>query len=142
MILIYEKNPPFACIYTESFAFIRESYALIFRESLALIRESFALICESYALIREKYIFFSTKMSLKGFRSCSGFCFGMELPENGTGKLILLFTSFIISVSLQIILDPLLNNMSKSPKLTSVILHCMVNTWLSRNYARCLNYTI
>ena len=33
------------------------------------------------------------------------------------------------------LLDPLLNNMSKSPKLTSVILHCMVNTWLSRNYA-------
>ena len=118
----------------------------IYTKSLAFIRESFALICESYALIREKYIFLSTKMSPIGFRSCSGFCCGMEISwasrENGTGKLILLFTSFIISVSLQIILDPLLNNMSKSPKLTSVILHCMVKTWLSRNYARCLNYTI
>ena len=29
MIQIYEKHPPSACIYTESFALIRESYALI-----------------------------------------------------------------------------------------------------------------
>ena len=29
MILIYEKYPPFACIYTKSFALIRESFALI-----------------------------------------------------------------------------------------------------------------
>ena len=28
MLRIYEKHPPFACIYTKSFALIRESYAL------------------------------------------------------------------------------------------------------------------
>ena len=53
ILLIYEKHPPFACIYTKSFALIRESYAFI--------RESFALIRESYALIRETYKFFLYK---------------------------------------------------------------------------------
>ena len=32
--LIYENQPPLACIYTHSYVFIRESYAFI-RESLA-----------------------------------------------------------------------------------------------------------
>ena len=54
---MYDKHPPFACIYTKSFALIFESFALI-RERFALIRESFAWIRESYALIREKYNFF------------------------------------------------------------------------------------
>ena len=54
MILIFEKHPPFECIYKESFA---------------LLRESNAFIRESFALIREKYFFFSTKMSSMGFRT-------------------------------------------------------------------------
>ena len=75
------ENSRFAHFYTNSFTLIRESFALIressafiresfalFRESYALIRKSYALIRKSYALIREK-IFFSTKMSPKGFRS-------------------------------------------------------------------------
>ena len=74
MILIYDKHPPFACIYTKIFAFIRESFALqrerlaLIRESNAFIRESYSCIRESFALIREKYIFPPTKLSWMGFR--------------------------------------------------------------------------
>ena len=63
MLRIYEKHPPFACIYTKSFALIRESYAFI-RESFALIRESYAFIRESYALIRESYAFIRESFAL------------------------------------------------------------------------------
>ena len=67
MILIYEKNTTFACIYTKSFALFRESFEFI-RASFAFIRESFAFIRESYAFVRESFalireFFFSTKMS-------------------------------------------------------------------------------
>ena len=54
MILIYEKNTTFACIYTKSFALFRESFEFI-RESFAFIRESFAFIRESYAFVRESF---------------------------------------------------------------------------------------
>ena len=71
--MIFEKRPPFECIYMESFALICKSFALIresyafFRERFALIRGSDAFICESFALIREKK--FPTKMSSMGFRT-------------------------------------------------------------------------
>ena len=54
MLPIYEKHPPFTCIYTKGFAWIRESFAL-FRESFALIRENYALIREKFPLFRERY---------------------------------------------------------------------------------------
>ena len=63
MIMIFEKRPPFECIYTESFALICKSFALI-RESYAFIRESFALIRESYAFIRESYAFIRESFAL------------------------------------------------------------------------------
>ena len=57
MILIYENNPLFACLYMKSFAFIRESFAFI-REVSRLIRESFAFIRESLCLFAKNIIFF------------------------------------------------------------------------------------
>ena len=114
MLLIYEKHPPFACIYTNSFPLIRESYAFIhecfaliresftlfrvsnalFRESFAFHRESFALICESFALICESFALICESYAL--IREKYNFCLYENEPNRLSHFLIPTYTSYCV----------------------------------------------